>query len=136
MRLYRESFEPSEALAEPHAMVALGVIAADTDERATWLSGSVGLSWARIRTGESGPLPTPEEAAEHAWTPAERETADAYLSMQVVGGPERVRAGIESIVADTGADEVMITTHVHDHEARVHSYELVADAFGLTAQAA
>jgi alkanesulfonate monooxygenase SsuD/methylene tetrahydromethanopterin reductase-like flavin-dependent oxidoreductase (luciferase family) len=112
------------------------VIAAEDDERARWLAGSVGLSWARIHQGRAGPLPTPEEAAAHAWTPAERQTADAYLSMQVVGGPQRVREGLEELIASTGADEVMITTHVHDHAARVRSYELVAAAFGLAGRAA
>jgi luciferase family oxidoreductase group 1 len=128
MRHYRERFQPSEWLDAPHSMVAVGVIAAEDDERARYLAEPLGLSWARIHSGRSEPLPTPEEAAAHPWTPAERQVADGYLSRQVIGGPETVRAGLERMVEDTGADELMLTTHVHGHDDRVRSYEIVADA--------
>jgi alkanesulfonate monooxygenase SsuD/methylene tetrahydromethanopterin reductase-like flavin-dependent oxidoreductase (luciferase family) len=111
-------------------MIALGVIAAEDDERAAWLAGPIGLSWARIASGRSDPLPTPEEAAAHAWTPGERHVAEGYLARQIVGGPEAVRAGILRAVEETAADEAMITTHVHGHADRVRSYELVMEAVG------
>jgi luciferase family oxidoreductase group 1 len=134
MRWYREHFQPSEWLPEPHSMIALGVIAAEDDERATWLAGPIGLSWARIHTtGRSDALPTPEEAATHEWTPAERQVAEGYLSRQIVGGPDRVREGILRAVEETAADEAMITTHVHGHGDRVRSYELVMEALGAGA---
>ena len=91
------------------------------------------LAWVRMRSGNPGPLPSPEEAMAYPYTPAERRLADAYRSMQVVGDPRTVRARIEELAEHTAADEVMVTTNVHDHDERLRSYQRLAEAFAIAA---
>jgi luciferase family oxidoreductase group 1 len=124
--LYRQSFRPSETLQQPYAMVALAVVCAETDERARWLAGPSALSFLRLRQGKPGLLPTPEEAAAYTYSEVEREMVRARLADQVIGSPETVRGGLERMLERTQADELMLTTVVHDHTERLKSYELVA----------
>ncbi|HSK99187.1 MAG TPA: LLM class flavin-dependent oxidoreductase [Rubrobacteraceae bacterium] len=131
MRAYRESFRPSGSFAEPHAILAASVVCAETDERAEELASSMGLAWVRLRTGKPGPLPTPEEALAYPYTPAERRVFESYRSMQVVGDPSAVQERLLDLAESTGADEIMVTTMVHDHRERLGSYELLAQTFGL-----
>ncbi|MBP2477424.1 luciferase family oxidoreductase group 1 [Crossiella equi] len=126
LRLYRDNFRPSAVLERPYAMVAASVIAADTDERARWLAGPGGLSFLRLRGGRPGQFPTAREAEEYPYTPLEREFVEARLASQIIGAPDTVERGLEKLLADTAADELMVTTMVHDHAERLHSYELVA----------
>ena len=130
MRAYRARFSPSGALARPHAILALSVFCADTEEEARRLASSMQLSFAQLRTGRPGRLPSPEEALAHVYTPDERAVVDFFKNLQIIGTPEQVRARIEDLAARTAADEVMLVTHAHDVAARIHSYELVAQAFG------
>ncbi len=131
MRAYRDGFEPSDAFENPSAILAVAVICAETGGRARELSSSMELAWVRLRSGNPGPLPSPEEAMDYPYTPAERRLAETYSSMQVVGDPAGVRARIEEIAGRTGADEVMVTTNVHDPAERLRSYELLAEAFEI-----
>jgi luciferase family oxidoreductase group 1 len=133
LQLYRDRFQPSSSLAEPHAMVAVAVVCADTDERAEWLHGSSRLSVMRLRSGTPGPLPTPEEAAVYPYTPDEQVRIRAFTADHVVGGPEAVRRGLDELLAITQADELMVTTNVHDHRERLRSFELVAQLAGRPA---
>jgi luciferase family oxidoreductase group 1 len=126
LSLYRQHFRPSAELAKPYAMVAASVIAAETDERARWLAGPGALSFLRLRSGRPGLMPTPEEAAEYPYTPAEQYMIDSRLSSSIIGGPDTVERGIEKLLAETEADELMIVTMVHDPADREKSYELVA----------
>jgi luciferase family oxidoreductase group 1 len=123
---YRQLFSPSEELDRPHAMVAVSVICAPDDEEAAWLAGSSRLSFARLRSGRPGLLPTPEEAAAHEFTPMEREIIRTWSSSMIVGSPETVRDGLVDLLDFTGADEVMVTTMVHGHAERLRSYDLLA----------
>jgi luciferase family oxidoreductase group 1 len=129
--IYRSSFQPSKWLEEPHAMVALAVICAEDDERARWLAGPARLSFARLRQGRPTKFPTPEEAAEHEFTPQEEATVSAVQGSAVIGGPEKVRERLTEFAAQTEADELMLTTMVHDHADRMRSYELVAEAMEI-----
>jgi len=124
--VYRRSFRPSETLAEPYAMIGVPVVVADNDEHARWLDAPGGLAIVQLRSGRPGLFPTPEQTAAYDWTPAERAAADEWLSSHVVGSPQTVRAGLEELRERTQADELMITTAVHDHADRVRSYELLA----------
>lgn len=126
---YRASFRPSEAIPEPYAMIAVTVVCADTEDKARRLALPAAVSFARRRTGRPTPLPTPEEAAEFQFTPAEREGIKAWADTHVVGDPEQVRRQLDELTARTGADELMLTTMVFDHADRVRSYELVAEAY-------
>ncbi|MGI8753876.1 MAG: LLM class flavin-dependent oxidoreductase [Acidimicrobiales bacterium] len=130
MALYRERFRPSPVLDQPYAIVGAAVVAADTEREARYLQGSMKLSMLRLRSGHPGPLPSPDEAAEYSYTPSERSMAEAHTASHIVGDPGQVRAGLEDLVARSGADEVMITSNLHDHERRLRSYQLVAEVMG------
>lgn len=127
VRLYRESFRPSRVLDEPYVLLGAAVICAETDERARWLAGPSGLTFLSLRKGRPIPLPTPQEAAEYPYTDLDRNFLEQRLASSIVGSPETVRKGLEALLTDTGADELMVTTMVHDHEDRKRSYELVAE---------
>jgi len=135
MRLYRESFRPSEHRAEPYAILAVSAVCSDRPGRAEELAGSMGLAVLRMRTGRPTPLPTPEEAAAARYSGPEADQIRRYRRAQVVGEPEAVRDEIAALASATAADEAMILTMVHDHGERVRSYELPAGAFGLAGAA-
>src|SRR5215207_2176887 len=128
---YRAAFQPSDTLAEPYVMLGVTVVCADTDEHAQWLSGSNRLAFVRLGSGRPGRFPSPEEAAAYQYSPMEQEIARGWTSSHVVGSPERVRKELLELADRTGADELMITSMVHDHRARLRSYELVADVMDL-----
>jgi luciferase family oxidoreductase group 1 len=132
MRAYRESFEFSSGDFErPSAILAVAVVCGETDEHAGILASSMELAWVRMRSGKPGPLPSPEEAMAYPYTPAERQLAEAYRSMQVVGDPRLVRARLEELAKHTAADEVMVTTNIYDHAERLRSYERLAEVFDI-----
>jgi luciferase family oxidoreductase group 1 len=131
LEIYRARFQPSKWLDEPRAMVALAVICADDDERARWIAGPARLSFARLRAGRPSRFPTPEEAAEHEFTPQEEATVKTVSGSAIIGGPDKVREGLAEFAEKTAADELMLTTMVHGHEDRLRSYELVAEALGM-----
>lgn len=116
-------------------MVALAVICAEDDERARWLAGPARLSFARLREGRPTRFPTPEEAAEHEFTPQQEATVSAVQGSAVIGGPDKVRERLLEFAERTGADELMLTTMVFDHADRLRSYELVAEAMELAPRA-
>jgi luciferase family oxidoreductase group 1 len=129
---YREGFAASEQFPAPHAILGIAVICAETNEEAEYLATSMELMWVRIHRNEFLPIPTPETATGYPYTPQERAVADRYRALVIVGSPSTVRVAIEELVAETGADEVMITSTVHSHSARMRGYELLAEEFGLS----
>jgi len=131
LEAYFESFRPSSQFPEPSAILALAVVCADSDERARHLAWTMDLSWVRLRSGQLGPLASPEEAMAYPYTPEERALAGAYRKLLVLGDPESVRSQIAALAAEAGVQEVMISTNIYSHEERLRSYELVAQAFGL-----
>jgi luciferase family oxidoreductase group 1 len=128
LEIYRRAFTPSATLVEPYAMIGVAVVCAETDEEAHRLHGSSKLSFLRLRTGRPSTLPSPEEAAAYEYSDTEREFVDTWTASHVVGAPETVRDGLRELQERTGANELMLTTNVHDHAARLRSYELVANA--------
>ncbi len=131
LELYRDAFRPSAALAAPYALIGVAALAADDEREARRQVLTGALSMLRLRSGRPGLIPTPEEAEAYAFTPLEREFADGWLSTIVHGTPDAVRTGLDELVKRTGADELMLTSNVHSGAARLRSYELVADAYGL-----
>ncbi|QYN16607.1 LLM class flavin-dependent oxidoreductase [Amycolatopsis sp. DSM 110486] len=127
VQLYRENFRPSETLAEPYVMLGVSVVAAETDERAQFLAGPSGLTFLSLRRGRPIALPTPEEAAEYPYTEMDRAFLADRFGSSIIGSPETVRKGLDQLLADTGADELMVTTMVHGHQDRLRSYEIMAD---------
>jgi luciferase family oxidoreductase group 1 len=131
MLSYRDHFKPS-VLDKPHAILGAAVIAADTDAEAERIASSADLHYARRAQGEYLPLASPEEAAAYPYTPIDRERIGRQRTRLVVGGIARVKERLSALIEVTRADELMVTTMVYDHEARRHSYELLAQAFALT----
>ena len=129
---YRASFVPSEQFPEPHAIIAVAVVCAETDEHAEYLSRTMDLAWVRLRTGFPGLLPSPEEALAYPYTPLEKEAVMGYRSLHFIGRPEVVRGQIEGLVRECGADEVMVSSMIHSHRDRLRSFELLAGAFGIS----
>jgi luciferase family oxidoreductase group 1 len=128
LALYRETFRPSATLDRPHAMVATGVICADTDERARWLAGPSALSFIRLRQGQPSTMPSPEEAAAYPYTDIDRAMVADRQAAQIIGSPDAVRRGLQELLTQTKADELMLTTMVFDPADRLNSFELVAKA--------
>ncbi len=122
---YLAAFRPSERFPRPHAIVGASVVCAPTTEEARWLAGSMELAWVRISRGEFAPLPSPDEAAAYPYTPQERMVADSWRRLQVVGDPATVREALGRLAEESAADELMVMTQVHDHGARMRSFELV-----------
>ncbi len=126
IHLYRTRFRPSAHLAEPHVMLGLNVFAADTDAEARLLFSSLQQAFINLRTGRPGKLPAPVEDFEARLPPAARMTLQHALSCALVGSPQTIAAGLATFIAETGADELMITAQIHDHQARLRSFELLA----------
>lgn len=130
-RTYRESFHPSERFPEPHAILGVSAIVAETAEEADYLARSIGLSWVRLQRGEPGPFPSPEEATAYPYSPHEEAIVRSRRALDVVGTPDAVREAIERKAEESGADEVMVSSMIHGAEARMRSYRLLAEAFEL-----
>ncbi len=126
LRMYRAKFEPSEQLARPHAMIGANVIVAETDAEARRLFTSVQQSFTNMVRGTRGKLPPPIDDIETYWYPHEKAQASGMLACSVIGSPETVRRGLDKLIGETGADEIMVAAAVFDHAARLRSYELLA----------
>ncbi|RYD16428.1 MAG: LLM class flavin-dependent oxidoreductase [Lysobacteraceae bacterium] len=124
--LYRREFRPSARLDRPHAMLALNAIAADTDEDARRLFTTLQQSFVNLRRGRLGLVPPPIDDIEAYWTPQEKAGVQNALACSVVGSPDTVREGLRAFIARHRPDELMLTANIHDHAARVRSFELVA----------
>ena len=131
---YARTFRPGVRGDRPYTMVALWTVCADTDAEAERLALSSRMMLAHLLTGVLIPVPSPATAA--AWLAANPHAAQRRGRRMIAGSPATVRAGIEAAVAEYGADEAMLVNIVHDHAARVRSYELVAEAFSERALAA
>jgi alkanesulfonate monooxygenase SsuD/methylene tetrahydromethanopterin reductase-like flavin-dependent oxidoreductase (luciferase family) len=112
-------------------MLGVSVVVAESEERARWLAGPGALAIVRLRSGRPDVYPTPEEAAEYRFTPAERNIVAEWTKTHIVGTQATVRERLEELVERTGVDELIVTTMVHGHEDRMESYRLLADAFAL-----
>ncbi|UYM05892.1 LLM class flavin-dependent oxidoreductase [Solicola gregarius] len=128
---YRSGFRPSDRLSEPRVMLGVAAIAADTQQRAEELALVNDLSMVRLMQNRPGPLPTPEEAAAHPWTDQERALAAKRRGFISIGTADEVRDDLERRRKAADADELIITTQVHDPAERRRSYELVARSYGL-----
>ena len=134
--IYRERFRPSARLAKPHVMLGVNVFAADSDAEARRLFSSLQQAFLNLRRGRPGKLPAPVEDFDARVDPQGRAMLAHSLACSVVGGPETVRQGLAAFVAETGADELMVTAQIHDHAARKRSFEILARLQGGMAQAA
>jgi len=120
--LYRSQFKPSEWLARPYVMLGLNLVAAETDAEARRLFTSIEQAFQNLRSGRPSRLPPPLDQV-----PAAAPLQDGPLASAVVGAPQTVRQGLEAFIARHRPDEVIVTSQIWDHAARVRSYEILAE---------
>jgi luciferase family oxidoreductase group 1 len=132
--IYRSTFQPSAALAKPYAMAGLNVFAAETDAAARRLFTSLQQQFINLRRGTPGPLPPPRDSMDGYWSPVEQQMVDHSLAYAVVGAPDTVTRGLAEFLAATKVDEIMVTGQIFDHQARLRSFEIVAEVRDRLAQ--
>ena len=126
LSIYRERFRPSPHLERPYAMAGLTVVAAQTDAEARVLFSSLQQAFVNLRTGNPGPLPPPVEDMDARLDPGAKAMLGASLACAVVGSPDTVRTGLAAFAQRTQADELIVTSQIFDHPARVRSFEIAA----------
>src|SRR5260370_1386093 len=126
-RMYRDCFHPSHALSRPYLMVAVQVIAADTDDAARRLFTTPQQRLLHSIRNQSVELLPPVDSMEPLWIEIERAAVMSKLRAAIVGSSATVKAGLEKLVCETAADEVIVVTDAYNHEDRLRSYELVAE---------
>ncbi len=129
--VYRDRFEPSDQLDRPYVMLGYNCFAADSDEEAQLLATSVQQAFVALRTGNAMQLPPPVAGYADALPLEVRAGIESALSCSAIGTRETVKSAVEAFVERTGANELMVTSQIFDHSARIRSYEILADAVGL-----
>ena len=126
LEIYRATYRPSSRWPAAHAMVAVTVVAADSDEEAAYHFTSIQQRFLGMRRGQRGPLPKPVKSMDGLWSDAERAGVQQMLAASAVGGPATVTRQLSQIIAATGANELIVAGALHEHGARLRSYEILA----------
>jgi len=126
INIYRQNFKPSASLNEPYVMACVNVIAADTDAEANRLASSLFQMFKGIATGNRKYLQPPVEKME-PWTEYEEAIVNQMLAISFIGGPEKLKTTMQQFVSETQIDEVMISSNIYDHEAKLYSYQLFSE---------
>ena len=131
--VYRAGYKPSARWPKPHAMVGVNVVCADSDDEAAFHFTSIQQRFLGMQRGRRGPLPRPIDPAqmETLWSPHEKAGVHRMLAAAAVGSPASVAQQLDSIIEQTAADELIVAGAIHDHAARLRSYELLAECRGL-----
>ena len=132
LKIYRVRFKPSEQLDRPYAMVGVNIIAAESDEKARRLATTQQMSFTNIFRGARGLSQPPIDDIETYWSPMEKAQAQRMLARSIVGSPETVRKGMAALIEETQADELIVVSDVYGHVERLRSFELIAEAAGLS----
>ncbi|KQQ53668.1 hypothetical protein ASF84_17820 [Pseudomonas sp. Leaf127] len=127
IRVYRNHFKPSEVLDQPYVMLGVPLVAADTDEQAEYLATSVQQRILALMRGHSLVQRPPVKSMDDLWLPHEREAVASFLGLAVIGGPEKVKARLEVLLEQTGADELIFTCDLYEHADRLRSFEILAE---------
>ena len=127
LALYRENFKPSGALRQPHAMIGVGIFAAETDREAERLATSSQLQFLGMIRGHPGKLPPPVDSMEERWSPMEEAAVRERMRCAAIGSPETVERRLRELLAETEADEIIATAQIYDHGARLRSFEIAAE---------
>lgn len=128
LELYRHRFQPSKYLDKPHAMIAVNVFGGETDAEGRYLRSTMQQAFARLRLGMPGKLPRPVEDIAAHLAPSVLAGVNQALAISATGSPETVRQELAAIVERYQPDEVIITGQIHDHDARLRSFEIAAEA--------
>jgi luciferase family oxidoreductase group 1 len=124
--IYRERFEPSAQLAKPYVMVGCNAIVADTEDEARRLFTTPQQQFTRMVRGTRGRLPPPVDDIESFWSPMEKAQVSSMLACSFYGSTATIKAKLAPLIEATGADELMVAAAIWDHQARVRSFELLA----------
>ncbi len=124
--IYRARFKPSKQLAKPYVMLGFNVFAADTDEAGQFLFSSLQQAFVNLRSGRPSLLQPPVDGFAERLHPGDRAMIDSALSCSAVGSPDTVGRALQAFIETTGADELMLTSQIFDHTARLRSYEIAA----------
>jgi luciferase family oxidoreductase group 1 len=127
IEIYRRKFRPSETLARPHLMLGVNVVAAEKDEEARFLLTSLQQAFVNLRGGRPTALPPPVESFAAGLSPEQAAMLDDVLACAAIGSPATVRGRLAELIARTGADELILTSQIHDHSARLRCYEIAAE---------
>lgn len=126
IRVYRNHFKPSAVLDKPYVMLGVPLVAADTDEHADYLATSVYQRILALMRGQSLVQRKPVNSMDGLWLPHEKEAVSSFLGLAMIGSPAKIRAKLEVLIEQTGADELIFTCDLYEHADRLHSYELLA----------
>lgn len=129
INIYRQNFKPSDHLKEPYVLACVNVVAADTDQEANKLATSLYQLFRGIVTGKRSLLQPPVETMEGIWTAYEEEQAEQMLACTFTGNKETLSNDLQQFLDQTQVDELMTTSHIFDHEARLKSYKLLSEVF-------
>jgi luciferase family oxidoreductase group 1 len=126
-RVYRSEFQPSSALRKPKVMVGVPVIAAESDEAAERLATTAYQTFLGLVRNARTQAPPPVESMDGLWSPQEKAAVMSMLEISVIGGPAKVKAGLQALIDQTGADELIVSSHFYDYNDRLRSYEVIAN---------
>lgn len=129
LRMYRETFKPSEDIQEPYALGCVNVIAADTDAEAEYLATSLYQLAMGIIHSTSRPLQPPVENMDEIWSDYEKAAILQMMQYTFIGGPQTVKEKLQRFLDETQVDEIMITSHIYDHKSRINSYKIVSEVW-------
>lgn len=127
IQIYRQNFRPSEVLQKPYVLSCVNVVAADTDKEAERLSTSLKMLFMGIVTNKRRLLQPPVDSMEGIWSDIEAAAVEQMLDFTFIAGPEKLKEQLQSFLKHTQVDELMVTSHIYDHQARLRSYEIVAE---------
>ena len=128
LKIYRDNFRPSAHLEKPYTMSCVNIVAAETDEEASYLATSFYQMFVGMVRNQRRPLPPPVKNMDGIWTEYERATISQMLSCSFAGSKETIKAKVNEFITDTEVDELMVVAHIYDHNARTRSYEIVKEA--------
>ncbi|MFZ1220492.1 MAG: LLM class flavin-dependent oxidoreductase [Chthoniobacterales bacterium] len=129
LHIYRRDFQPSAQLDKPYVIIGAGVFAAETDAEARRLFTSAQLQFLSLLRGRPGKLPAPVDSIDELCSPAERAAIDQRTRYAAVGSSETIRRRFQEFLAQTHADEIIVTGQIYDHAARLRSFEIAAEQF-------
>ncbi len=127
IEIYRANFKPSVQLQQPYVMACVNAVVADTDEEAERLSTSLKQLFIGVITGKRQLLQPPVADMNTIWNEMEEEAVYQMLAVSFIGGKEKIKSDLQSFLNQTLVDEIMVTSHIYDHQARLKSYKLFAE---------
>lgn len=128
IKIYRDNFKPSAQLQQPYVMACVNVVAADTDDEAIRLSTSLKRLFKGVVTGKRELLQPPVNNMDLVWNELEEEAVYQMLAVSFIGSLATIKSDLQSFMAQTQVNEIMATSHIYDHQARLYSYQLFAEA--------